>query len=458
MKILDLLRMSISSLWKRKVRSVLTVLGVVIGTASIVVMVSLAIGMNQGMLDMIEEFGGLTTINVSAGNQFYGGGGMAMSVTSDSGSEKEQEEVFLDDALIETLLAMEHVEVVNPEIQTSAMAKYGSYEAYYNITGMSITALEDLNIPILQGSLPIEGDTELKFLYGSATLQNFYNSKGGKGYWETGILPDIDLINDPIFIVFDIDAYHNAGWDPEIKPPKKYIVKAAGLIDPGEDEWGNQHSYSIYCDIEALETQLKKVFKGKVIPGQPTMPSGKPYKEIFYSGINVEVDDVENMKEVQDAIIALGYEAYSNMEWIESSQKNAAMQQAVLGGIGAVSLFVAAIGITNTMMMSTYERTKEIGVMKVLGCDMRNIRSQFLMEAGYIGFIGGVVGVILSYGISYVINTISLAGETAMATSLIPSWLALGSVGFAILIGMVAGYFPALRAMKLSPLAAIRND
>lgn len=455
MKILDLLRMSISSLWKRKLRSILTVLGVVIGTASIVVMVSLAIGMNQAILDMIDEFGGLTTINVSAGNQFYGGGSMMM--TSSDGSSSDKEEEFLDDNFVETLLAMEHVKEVNPQIQTSAMAKYGSYEAYYSITGMSIEELEALNIPLLDGALPVEGDTELKFLYGSSTLENFYNSKGGKGFWETGILPDIDLLNDPIFIIFDMDAYHNSGWDPEIKPPKKYIIQASGLIDPGEEGW-NQHSYRIYCDIEALKTQLKKVFKGKVIPGQPTMPSGKPYKEIFYSGINVEVDNVENMKEVQEAIMALGYEAYSNMEWIESSQKEAAIQQAVLGGIGAVSLFVAAIGITNTMMMSTYERTKEIGVMKVLGCDMRNIRSQFLMEAAYIGFIGGVVGVALSYVISYVINAISVAGETGMETSLIPSWLALGSIGFAILIGMVAGFFPARRAMKLSPLAAIRND
>ena len=71
--------------------------------------------------------------------------------------------------------------------------------------------------------------------------------------------------------------------------------------------------------------------------------------------------------------------------------------QLVLGGIGAVSLFVAAIGIANTMMMSIYERTKEIGIIKVLGCALQNIREMFLMEAGFIGFLGGVIGVVLSY-------------------------------------------------------------
>lgn len=133
--------------------------------------------------------------------------------------------------------------------------------------------------------------------------------------------------------------------------------------------------------------------------------------------------------------------------------------QAVLGGIGAVSLFVAAIGITNTMMMSIYERTKEIGVMKVLGCDLRNIRSLFLMEAGFIGFIGGVIGLILSFSISAVINKIAQSAQEYMqGISYIPLWLVFLSLLFAVLVGMVAGFFPARRAMKLSPLAAIRNE
>ena len=137
------------------------------------------------------------------------------------------------------------------------------------------------------------------------------------------------------------------------------------------------------------------------------------------------------------------------------------MVQAALGGIGAVSLFVAAIGIANTMMMSIYERTKEIGVLKVLGCAMKNIRSMFLIEAGFIGFAGGIIGVILSFIVSFLINrflaAMFLYGMEGKL-SVIPLWLALPSVFFAVLIGMAAGFFPAVRAMKLSPLAAIRNE
>lgn len=166
---------------------------------------------------------------------------------------------------------------------------------------------------------------------------------------------------------------------------------------------------------------------------------------------------MKNVKAVQQEIKNLGLQANSNAEWMEQVQQSSRSIQATLGGIGAVSLFVAAIGIANTMMMSIYERTKEIGVMKVLGCDMSAIRNMFLAEAGFIGLIGGVVGIVLSYMISAIINFV-LRDSYYSNVSYIPPYLTLLALIFAVVIGMVAGLFPALRAMRLSPLAAIRNE
>ena len=163
------------------------------------------------------------------------------------------------------------------------------------------------------------------------------------------------------------------------------------------------------------------------------------------------------VEEVQEQIRALGLQPQSNMEWMESVEESSRMIQLVLGGIGAVSLFVAAIGIANTMMMSIYERTKEIGIIKVLGCDMAAIRNMFLTEAGFIGLGGGVAGLLLSYIISAVINFV-IKDSYYSGISYIPVYLSLLALGFAVLIGMLAGLFPALRAMRLSPLAAIRNE
>ena len=101
---------------------------------------------------------------------------------------------------------------------------------------------------------------------------------------------------------------------------------------------------------------------------------------------------MEHVAQVQKILADKGYQVNSQMDWLESSRQQSNMVQAVLGGIGAVSLFVAAIGIANTMMMSIYERTKEIGVMKVLGCDMGNIRSMFFDRVRFHRFYGRRAG------------------------------------------------------------------
>ena len=229
-------------------------------------------------------------------------------------------------------------------------------------------------------------------------------------------------------------------------------------------EWGNRYGQSILCDIDALKAELKRIFKKNPIPGQPTRKNGKPYNELFYSEMVVQVDDMANVAELTTMINDMGYNASSSAEWIQQELDSMNMIQAVLGAIGAVAMLVAAISITNTMMMSIYERTKEIGVMKVLGCDIRNIQGLFLMEAGFIGFIGGVVGVGFSYVLSLVINGL-VAGSDATANMgitgaicRIPLWLNPLAIVFAIVIGMIAGFIPSLRAMRLSPLAAIRNE
>ena len=222
----------------------------------------------------------------------------------------------------------------------------------------------------------------------------------------------------------------------------------------------NTDSYSVLCDLTVLKSYLQKEFRGRAIPGQPTTASGKPYKMFVYTQANVQADDMENVDELANEIRALGYNVTTNVELIDSMKSQFAMVQAVLGGIGAVSLLVAAIGIANTMMMSIYERTKEIGVMKVIGCSLKNIRQMFLIEAGFIGFLGGVAGNLLSALISGVMN-LFVSGDSMGFSgniSYIPVWLVMLSMVFAVLVGMLAGYFPAVRAMKLSPLAAIRNE
>lgn len=453
MKLSDLLLMSILNLWKRKLRTVLTVLGVVIGITSIVVMMALGNGLKESMMESISNYSSITQITVNSGQSWNSDG-------------KQQEEIRLDDALVQELSSMEHVVGVYPKLTVSVLAKSGKYMSWMNLCGMTQEGLASLKLPVGQGELPKEGG-ELTLFYGSSVLTDFYIEKTGiYPYWEKQEVPDIDLMESPIFIIFDTDAYwssKNSGSDPNTpvtKAPKKYLVKTSGVMEGEPGEW-TMNSSNVYCDMEALKIQLKRVFKKNPIPGQPTRKNGKPYNELFYTELVVQVDEMENVQALTTMLQDQGYNAYSDAEWIQSQTEQMNTIQLVLGAIGAVSLLVAAIGITNTMMMSIYERTKEIGVMKVLGCDIRNIQVLFLMEAGFIGFIGGIVGIIFSYGLSIAINSLLGASQVMGMTGdicRIPGWLPLLAVLFAIVIGMIAGFLPSLRAMRLSPLAAIRNE
>ncbi|MBO5551195.1 MAG: ABC transporter permease [Lachnospiraceae bacterium] len=482
MRFIDKFIMAWSSLLKRKLRTMLTILGVMIGVASIVTMMALGEGLKRQSLEIIEQYGGLRTVEVREGNNQ--GGQNSQEGASDPTKLK------LSESTIQTIEGLEHVESVYPVMDFTALIQWGAYKM--NISSgqaWPLDVLKDKNWEFAEGDWPAEGD-ELKFIFGNMVVQDFEDARGNIVYWNTGKTVDVDLMKDKMFTIFDLEAYNasqnnnsqgNAGaqtntsgqngnsgtggtasGSPQASAdgssvtvtsaPKKYVIPTAGVLS-GTLEDFNEYSWNVYCDLDALKRMYKKVFKNKPIPGQPTRKNGKAYKELFYSRLNVTVDDIANVDAVKKEIGNLGYQASSNSEWIAQAREQSQSQQAMLGGIGAVSLLVAAIGIANTMMMSIYERTKEIGIMKVLGCGLPDIQQLFLIEAGLIGCGGGLTGLGLSWLVCLVINK-----ATDTATAVIPVWMYPVSIVFATVVSMLAGYAPSKRAMSLSPLEAIRNN
>ncbi|WP_352398532.1 ABC transporter permease [[Clostridium] aminophilum] len=453
----DLLKISLGSLSRRRLRTFLTVLGVFIGVTSIVVMLSLGIGLKQFFMSTVEQLGSLTQVTVYN----YG----------DTAQDKNAETKFLTDEKVDSFRSIPHVQDAYPVLETSVLMKQGPYEANITLTGIPIRAMRSINLQ--EGTYPKESDNGLKLLVGNMVGTNFYDPKASNqfDYGMDGLEQKVDF-RQPMFTIFDTAAYYAAknpaSGDDGTKPtaPKKYILDTVGYIEGKPGSW-NRYSYSVIADLDQLKAQLRKIYGKRAIPDQPTNKKGKPYRYFVYNEARVDVDDMEEVETVQKTLQDMGYQATSQMEYLKQTQQTSNMIQAVLGGIGAVSLLVAAIGIANTMMMSIYERTKEIGIMKVLGCDMRDIRSMFLIEAGLIGLMGGVFGLVFSYGISVIINRLlggaiagsEMGGDVAsVSISVIPIWLAAAALVFAVLVGMAAGFFPAQRAMKLSPLSAIRNE
>ena len=458
MKISDMLTMSLKNLWQRKARTILTVLGVVIGVASIVVMVSLGLGLKQSMMEETQKYSNLTTITVRT--------------PYDSGKAgKNAEQKLLSDSTVDKFKELDHVVAVSPKFNMSATLKFGKYQVDATLSGLPVERLERMNIDVGEGSLPKEGE-ELKLFFGQFVLQSYYNPRNySYPYYDTGQTLDWDLMARPTPTYFpasdsssSTNPYAESGAGGAGKnTTRKYSIPTAG-VEKYTGEYTST-SYDVYCDIDALIKMVKNIYRNKAIPGQPTKKNGRPYKNIYYNEILVEVDDFQNVTTVQTLIKTMGYDAQSDVEWIKQTQQQTNMIQAVLGGIGAVSLLVAAIGIANTMMMSIYERIREIGIMKVIGCNIRDIGGMFLMEAAYIGFFGGVVGLGFSYAVSAIINHFSKGGSGLLGLgggsgniSQIPPWLAIVGVLFAIVIGMISGFVPSQRAMRLSALAAIKNE
>lgn len=431
MKKIDFVKMGLKNLWRRKLRTILTIMGVVIGTFSIVIMVSLGIGMTEGYKEQLAQWGSLTKITVNRYNYVYD-----ESTGMGASSEKN-----LDDELVETLKGIEHVRGVTPILQVEATLKSGKYQAWAYITGIDPECIPYFDFPDLESGEYISNETPEALMFGKSAV-HFYNPRGNGGW---GDQPEIDLMTDSIKITFD-DT-----WNSE-KTPKYNKLKVAGVFEESTDE----SSYSVYGTIDQVREWYIKKQKdnGKKVTA----------KDISYSSIWVSVDDVDNVAKVQEQIKNMGYGSYSMADSLENVKQTSNMLQLILGGIGAVSLLVSAIGIANTMIMSIYERTKEIGVMKVLGCLVTDIRKIFLFEAMIIGFCGGMAGIGLSYLVSYLLNKYapeigSILGFSNTSTiSVIPLWLAVAAVIFAMFIGVISGLYPARRATKIKALDAIRSE
>lgn len=503
MRISDILGMSLSNLWKRKMRTVLTVLGVVIGTASIVVMLSLGLGLKEAMVAQVGSASGLTEILVES-DAMYGG--------SDS--------LLLDDSTVDKFMNMEFVENVEPQIYYFMPFQIGNYEGYMELIGVSQEYLSKIELG--EGTYPNQGGN-MSIIVGNQMVMGLMDMSTGEWVdFESEEIPNVDFMNTPMIVgleseesyeldemdedtgyvdevndfsveedfsldgVEDTDSHDDTENDDSgdfsedysddyyeddfevysyfTSETKRMNMNVCG-ITAGDVDTYTEFSYYCYADIDALKDFLKKNYSvNTVIPGQPTDKEGKPYRDLKYSQLVVKVDEADNVETVLEEIQSMGYMASASKEWLEEIEKEFMIIEAVLGGIGAVAMLVAAISIANTMTMSIYERTKEIGIMKVLGCGLSNIRSMFLTEAAFIGFIGGIIGLLLSYFISFLLNQFLAPVFMAdmygvdMNISAIPLWLGLVAIAFSTIVGMVAGFFPAQRATRLSPLAAIRNE
>jgi len=426
----DLLRMAFMNLWRRKLRAVLTVLGMVIGVSSIVVMMSLGVGIRKATMESYENMGSLTNITVSSWRWVENANGNGSST-----------ETKLDKKAVETMRQIPGVVAVMPQINAYGIIKSGKWIADTSILAIDGEVAEQFGIELSEGRYPEYkrgGDTH-EIVLSESVLGWFYDPNTGKQAVDREGNPKVTM-DSRFQLTFDYNAaFGSRNTEPGYVPGKTYRINAVGKVSPDNNE------FSWYClmDLEALQKLAKE--NEKFISLDTST----------YNSVLVKCDSTDSVASVKDAIDAMGYGTSSLQDSLEQAEQQMQQIQYLLGAIGGVSLLVAAIGIMNTMMMSIYERTREIGIIKVLGCRMDNIAELFLTEAAFIGLIGGALGLGISYGLAAIIN--KFIGSSGF-NALIPLWLALGALIFSIAVALVSGLYPAIRAMRLSPLTAIRNE
>ncbi len=467
MKISDEISLSARNLLRRKGRTALTLVGVVIGTCMVVLMISLGIAQTKTNEEMLQSWGDLTQV------QIYGYGTMVGS---------DGKPLYLDDAAIANIKQIPHVAAATPYAQAynlEGTITAGRNDRYtmeiYNLIGIDPTALEPMGFALQSGSWltntpASEKAAKLQILVGGSTGYEFQDSRKSpnspKRYRWQG-QTDANGKELPPFVDIDKDKMTLTITNGDDINPKTqtWELEVVGKLqqDASKGWWTQSGIIMSMQNLKVIEDAYNKMAKIK--------DTNSSYDQVY-----VKVDDLKNVGDVEEAIHDLGFQnTWSSNQQREDMQKQVFRSQMIFGGVAAVSLLVAAINIINTMTMAIYERTREIGVMKVLGCEINNIRTMFLMESSCIGFIGGVLGVLISLLVSFILNNLTTImasfgqyvdlsgimggyGASSSTISIIPPWLMLGALVFATLIGLVSGILPANKAVKISALEAIRHD
>ena len=428
----DLLALIVENLARRKGRVALTAVGVIIGTAAVVLLVSLGVGLQQNAASQLGGIGDLTKIQVYPK---YG--------EPDPNTGMPSLTTLLTDQTIADIGALPGVTAVIPQdyLQGWGLIKLGRMEGGSQFIGVGTPDLTQMGLKPAGGSLSIERGV---VVVGAMVAQNFYDPTWRPGQPQP---EPPDLLDQQITIEFI--KYTQDGTEVR----KTVRARVGGVIAEMRDE----PDWSIYLPIDEV-TSLNGWFLGQPVDR----------KKSGYSTLVVRAAGVEQVLEVTELIVGLGYEAYTPQSFVQGINGFYTVLQIIFGGVGAIALLVAAIGIANTMTMAILERTREIGLMKAVGATNRQVLSVFLGESAGIGFLGGLGGILLGWGLGQVANVFVLAylaGQSVETGSppptvavSTPAWLPLFTLTFATIVGLLSGLYPALSAATISPITALKYE
>jgi len=492
----DTVHLALRNLRQSKLRTTLTAMGVSIGIASLTGMVSLGVGIQDQVVGRLMKSGVFDSVTVLPPQTFRGSGGLFGRAGGGGagrrGAPQNQRggladasggsapSSTLDDNAIKQIAALPEVKEVYPVIRVPVEVRYDLFAEGVVAMSVPMTSKGEGPYQTMSFGSFFDNDTDNACMLSLDMAKQLTEHDPNVA----GLEPK-DLIGKDITLVYasssapapapgTIDSTISVGSMQIHRIEAKYRV--AGIFEREQGGFAGGGTSGLMLplarakDLSAtiINVSSQSMLRGSV--GAAPSASGAPASSApptpparTYQTLTVKVAHPQASQEVEDKIKGLGYSAFSLSDALTAAKRGFIILDILLSLIGSIALAVSSLGIVNTMVMSILERTREIGIMKAVGGSDADVRGIFLVEASSIGILGGVAGVAIGWFVGRIINFganryIVSQGGTAGDLFSIPLWLVLGSIGFAIVVSLIAGSYPARRAARLDPIQALRHD
>ena len=496
MSFFDILHLSLRNLRQAKLRALLTTMGVIVGVAVIVTMVSFGLGLQRNML---ERFGALDLFNEIGvfGRSLTNLATAGVLNQENSGQQEDRRgrirpnrraTKILDDAAVEEIAKIPGVAYVQPNVQAAAYIRSNGKVRWESLSGVSVPNQAARFKDFVAGAMISSQDAEEAVVTESFT-EDFDYEKPQDAIGQTveflttqradGGAADNDEEPEDAgpsnFFGIPLDE----GPRPEADTAARTQVVArtfriVGVLDPKIKEGAGQGGLrglmpgaAIYIPLPAAR-EWHRDHRGPATQialalARQSGALGENEAEGYEHAV-VRVSDPVALPQVRQRISELGFGSFSIVDELDQIRTVFLIIDSVLGLLGGISLLVASFGIANTMIMSILERTREIGIMKAIGAEDREIKMIFFVEAAVIGTAGGVIGVLGAWGITALANVLAFRfllkpqGASFIDFFSLPPWLAASAILFALAVSILAALYPAARAARIDPVRALRHD
>lgn len=455
MKVSDLSELALRNLRESALRNSLTTVGISVGVASLVAMLSLGIGLQQLATRRLVKSGLFDTIVVTSRRE----------VRSSRDEERESltgETRALDEQARQQIEHLPSVLEAYPDIRFVTELRYQDKPLLTTVAGLPASAQNNDAFEGMAGRFFSSDAASEVILQRSFAERLLGDPKPGPEQISIAEFAK-PLLGQEITM-----RYAERVPSPRTDKPngnsgelsesysvvsKELKLKIAGVTELDPDSMRGASRARVFLPLK-LAQQLH-IVQATDLRGSGDQPS--------YSTISVHVKNPKDVQPVEDGIKKMGFNTFSILDATRGLRQFFAVLDVFLGIFGSLALAVASIGIVNTLVMAILERRREIGIMKAIGASDDDVWKLFFAEAGAMGLLGGIAGVALGWAIGHAINlgtNIYLKRQALPPEHFwaVPWWLVAGAIGFAITVSLVSGWYPAARAARLDPVQALRYE